>query len=293
MSQSLRGIIFVLIAAVLWSTGGLFIKRIPLDPLSIVFLRAAIAGISLLPFLQPRHIRLNKYLLGYIFSFCWLVITFVTATKLTSAANAIALQYTAPLYLFIYSVFRREIQLNWRTLTPIALIFLGICSFLLEPSTGSNLIGNLLAISSGVALASMSLFLLQLKETPAISLVSLSNLTTALLVLPFLPEYAIIARINLEGWLSLIYLGTIQIALAYVFFIQGVKQVKPLQATILALTEAILNPVWVVIFIGEVPSIQGLIGAAFILIAVVVDISLKIREQRAIASADHSTSIGG
>jgi len=290
MSQQLRGMLFVLIAAVLWSTGGLFIKRIPVDPLTIVCLRAAIAGIVLLPLVRLKEIRFSKYLAGYIFSFSWLVITFVSATKLTSAANAIALQYTAPLYLFIYSAFKREIQVNWQSLTPILLIFVGICSFLLEPTQGSNLLGNILAISSGVALALMTIFLNRLKDTPAISLVSLSNLSVALLVLPFLPDHSVIARIDFIGWVSLLYLGTVQIALAYLFFVQGVKEVNPLQATVLALAEAILNPIWVAVFFGEIPSRQGLVGAAFILAAVLADVYLKLREQREAGRAAASRS---
>lgn len=278
--MQLRGMIYVLTAAVLWSTGGLFIKRIPVDPLTIVCLRAAIASLTLLPLVRLKELRFNKYLVGYIFGFSWLVITFVSATKLTSAANAIALQYTAPLYLFIFAAIKKELRVSWQNLTPILLIFVGICSFLLEPQEGSNLLGNALAISSGVALALMTLFLSRLKEAPAISLVSLSNLSVAVLVLPFLPDYSVIAGIDLIGWVSLVYLGTIQIALAYIFFIQGTKVVNPLQATVLALAEAILNPIWVALFWGEIPSLQGLIGAAFIMAAVLADVYFKLKDQK-------------
>jgi len=284
MTSQLRGIFFVLTAAVLWSTGGLFIKKIPVDPLTIVCLRAAIAGLTLASFLRLKQIRFTRYLVGYIFAFSWLVISFVTATKLTSAGNAIALQYTAPLYLYIYGVWKKEIRVTGQTLAPILFIFFGICSFLAEPNQGSNFVGNMVAISSGMALALMTTFLHRMEGTPAISLTSLSNLATALLVLPFLPDYSVLGSIDSEGWLSLLYLGVIQIGLAYVCFVNGVKYVNPLQATVLALAEAILNPVWVALFWGEIPSKQGLIGAAFIMTAVLADTFLKMQEHR-----EHST----
>lgn len=280
MLQNLRGMSAVLIAAVLWSTGGLFVKKIPLDPLTIVCIRSAIAGITLLPFLNIKKISFNKYLLGYIIGFTWLVITFVSATKLTSAANAIVLQYTAPLYLFICGVFKGDIKANIRAVIPMVLIFLGICSFFFEPNTGSNIIGNLLGVSSGVALTLMSVFLHKLRETPAVGLVCFANLSASLLLLPFLPDYSAIAGINLEGWLALIYLGIFQIGLANVFYARGLKKVKPLQATVLSLTEAVLNPVWVAVFIGEIPSPYGLAGALFILSAVLLDSYIKINEEK-------------
>lgn len=275
MSQQLRGMILVITAAVLWSTGGLFIKKITVDPLTITCLRSAIAGLVLLPFLKPKQIRFNKYLLGYVCSYSWLVIAFVTATKLTSAANAIALQYTAPLYIFIFSVWMREVRVNWRTLSPIVLICAGILFFLLEPSRGSSLAGNIWGISSGVALALANLSVSRLKEAPAINLVCLANLTAAIVVLPFLPDHTVITRIDLSGWLSLAYLGALQIALAHVLFVSGIKHIHPLQATVLALTEAILNPIWVAVFWGEIPSAHGLAGAVLILLAVLADVYLK------------------
>lgn len=275
MSQQLRGMILAVTAGVLWSTGGLFIKKIQVDPLTIACLRSAVAGLVLLPFIKPKQIRFNRYVLSYILSYSWLVISFVTATKLTSAGNAIALQYTAPLYIFIFSVWMREVRINWRTLAPIALIFAGIISFLLEPRQGSNLIGNILGISSGVALALTNLSLSRLKEAPPINLVCMSNLSAAILVLPFLPDHTVITRIDSAGWLSLAYLGAFQIALAHVLFVYGLKLIHPLQATVLALTEAILNPVWVAIFWGEIPSTHGLAGTVLILLAVLTDVYLK------------------
>jgi drug/metabolite transporter (DMT)-like permease len=277
IKESQYGVLYVLGAAILWSTGGLFIKLIQAEPLVIVVFRAGIAGLCFLPFATIKGLPLNKHLLAYILSFAWLVVAFVSATKLTAAANAIALQNTAPLFLFVLGLFKREVKPGLKNTIPMVFILLGICAFLLEPNEGGTLIGNVIGISSGVAFASMTYFLRYIAAGGA-GLVSISNLATALLIAPF-ADFGGISAISPKGWAALIYLGAIQIGLAYVFYARGLERTQPLRASILALSEAILNPIWVMLFIGEVPTAYGLVGIVFILGAVAVDISLKSREK--------------
>lgn len=279
MKSSYKGVLYILGAAVLWSTGGIFIKKIAAEPLVIAAVRAGIAGLCFLPFTRIKTIPLNKYFIGYILSFTWLVGAFVSATKLTAAANAIALQNTAPLFLFIYSLLRRDIKPGLRNTMPMIFIFFGICAFLLEPNEGGTLTGNIIGISSGVAFAAMTYFLRLIAEGGA-GLVSISNLAAALIIIPFIAEPGKILEISLSGWAALAYLGIFQIGLAYVFYARGLKCTEPLRASILALSEAILNPIWVMLLIGEVPTVYGLTGILFILGAVAVDIKLKSEAER-------------
>lgn len=279
MKSSYRGAIYILGAALLWSTGGLFIKKIEAEPLVIATLRAGIAGLGLLPFAKFEKISLNRYLIGYIVTSTWLVAAFVSATKLTAAANAIALQNTAPLFLFIYSLLKREIKPGIKKTIPMFFIFLGICAFLLEPNKGSTLTGNIIAISSGAAFASMTYFL-RLLASGGVALVSISNLATAFLLTPFIIQAEKVPEISLMGWAALTYLGVFQIGLAYVFYARGMKETEPIKASILALSEAVLNPVWVMLFIGEVPTGYGLVGIVLILGAVVINTGLNTEAKR-------------
>lgn len=280
MNTALKGVLYVLLAAVLWSTGGLFIKKVPADPLIIAGIRAAIAGLILLPFLRLKEIRFDKYFLGYLLVFSLLMITFVSATKLTSAANAIALQNTAPIYLFIFNIITKKEKPGLRKGAPMAFILMGVCIFLMEPSQGTSLLGNLLALTSGAAFAATAYFISQIKTSSPMGLVSISNLAAAALILPFAPMGGLL-RIDTAGWLSLFYLGAFQIGLANVSYVMGLRYVEPLRATVLALTEAVLNPIWVFLFIGEAPSRYALIGAVFILGAIVLDVKLRLQEASA------------
>jgi drug/metabolite transporter (DMT)-like permease len=280
MNKSYKGIIYVFISAVLLSTSGLFIKKIQADPLSIASLRSVIAGLTLLPFLKIKEIKLKSLAWGYAIAYTLMISTFIIANKLTSSANVIALQYTGSLYLYIYSLLRKKIKVQWSNVLPMFFIVLGIFSFLLEPSKGSSFLGNLLAICSGIALAAMFELLPKIKDVSPNSLVCISNLSAAVLTFPFIPSYRDILNISFNGWIALLYLGCVQVALAYVLNAKGVQLTNSLQAMIIAMFEAVMNPIWVFVFIGEVPTIYGFTGAVLILGAVLVNIILQNRNQK-------------
>jgi drug/metabolite transporter (DMT)-like permease len=268
------GSFYVVGAAVLWSTAGILIKKISIEPLMIVFCRSLVAGMVLLPFSNYRSLRFSKELLGYIISFTWLVCAFVSATKLTAAANAIMLQYTAPLFIFIFGLFFGREKRYSQNVIPLCLILIGIICFLSEPVKGSSLIGNLIGISSGAAFAIMTILLRRLNSL-GMALISISNIAAAIIILPFLENISGLADISSGTWMILLYLGAFQLGLSYVLYVRGLKEMTPLRATILSLTEALLNPIWVMAFLGEVPSVYAVIGSIFILGAVISDVLLK------------------
>ncbi|GAB4118039.1 MAG: DMT family transporter [Candidatus Caldatribacteriota bacterium] len=281
MSQDTKGRLLVLCAAFLWSTSSLFIKKIPAHPLFITFARAAIAGLTLLPFIQLKRIRLNKYFFGYMIIYTITVSTFVIANKLTTAANVIALQYTAPLYLLIYTIFTKKEILGYHNTIPIIFVTIGISLFLMEPNQASTSLGNIIALSSGMAMAIGVVFLHLLSNQSAVEIVSLTNLGTALLILPFIPStVSTISSLGIKYWFYLFYLGAIQIGLAYLLFTNGLKYITPLNASIITLTEAIFNPLWVFFFLGEKPSIYGLVGGIIILASVASDALLRRKIQK-------------
>ncbi|MDA8220814.1 DMT family transporter [Desulfosporosinus sp.] len=268
MKDSYKGMLYVFLSAIFLSTGGLFIKIVEADPLSIVALRSGIAAVTLLPLLRVHHIKLRTPTILYILSYTVMMITFVTATKYTTSANAVALQYTGSLYLFLYSVFKKQIKVRWGNAVPMLFIIMGISAFLLEPSKGQSMTGNLLAVISGITLASMYGLLPKIKDTPPLALVCLSNLAIFVLVFPWIPSLENLLEIGSQGWMALIYLGVIQVALSYVLNAKGVLLTNSLHAMVLAMLEAVMNPIWVFMFIGEVPTSYGLLGIIMILGAV-------------------------
>jgi drug/metabolite transporter (DMT)-like permease len=276
MKKSWQGIFYVLFAALLWSTAGLFIKNIPADPLIIAGLRAFFAGLSLAPFVSWRKMRITRTALVYFFSYALLTTTFVTATKFTTAANAIALQYTCPLYIFLYTVLVDKEKVKKRAWLPMLLIVLGISIFLAEPGQGKSLLGNFLGLLSGVAFAVMTLSLRSLRDQQGTGLISLGNFVNVLLLLPFLTLHQQeIFSLPAISWLSLLYLGTLQLGLGYVFYVKGVQTIPAVRASVLALTEAFLNPIWVLIFLGEKPTVYGLVGGVLVIAAVGADLLLN------------------
>ncbi|TGE34617.1 DMT family transporter [Desulfosporosinus sp. Sb-LF] len=264
--------LYIFLSAILLSTGGLFIKIVQANPLAIVALRSGIAGLTLLPFLRVKHIKLSASTIVYIFSYTVMMVAFVSATKYTTSANAVALQYAGSLYLFLYKVFRRQIKVRLGNVMPMAMIMMGIIAFLLEPSKGHNMAGNLLAVISGIALAAMFGALPQIKGISPVSLVCLSNLAIFALVFPLIPSHENLLAISSQGWMALIYLGVIQVALSYILNTKGVQLTSSLQAMVLAMFEAVMNPLWVFIFIGEVPSSYGFVGITLILGAVLFNV---------------------
>lgn len=281
MQKSRLGVILVLSAAVLWSTGGLIIKQIEVDPFFINAVRTAVAGLTMAPFVKWKNVRINRYLFVYVIGYVWLTNSFVLATKLTSAANAIALQYTSPLLVFLYLVLLKKEKIRSRSLVPILLIAAGIVFYLSEPNQGNSALGNLIAITSGIATAAITLSLPQLEDYSSLMLVSLSNICTCVVLIPIIMVKGLTVSALLPGqWGYLIYLGVFQLGLAFLLFVKGVQIVSSFRGSILALMEAVLNPIWVYLFIGEIPSSYGIAGWFLVLGAVALNLVLQAAEKK-------------
>ena len=275
-----------MLCAVLWSTSGLVIKLVDWKPLSILSLRSAVAAIVLLAFLavsrrsgDARAIPLSSRLTGIelLGAACYLAtqFTFVTATKLTTAANAIFLQYTAPLYVALFGwLFLRERprRADWLTMP---LVFAGLLLFLGEGLSLGGMTGNLLGVISAVTLAGM---MICTRGQSGLSLRTflIGMLAGALLGLPSLLSEAITA----PALLMVAYLGVFQMGLALVFYSLAIRVVPALEATLILTLEPVLNPVWVFMTIGEAPGPSALLGGILVLAAVIVRAVLGARETR-------------
>ncbi len=268
-----RGLIFISFCALLWSSGGLFIKVLTLDAFQISFYRSLIAAITILIILrsQGKPITLEKDKISLLCSiaYSFILVLFVMATKLTTAANAIFLQFTAPLYLLVLEPIFLKIKFEKRNLIALIFCFLGMTLFFFGRLDFSGIKGNLLAIGSGICFALFSLFLKWKKQLHGsentISSIVLGNIFVCLLCLPMVYDKL---EVGASQLIILLFMGVFQIGISYMIFNEGIKYVSATESMIIAMLEAILNPIWVFLGVGEVPTIYSIIGSVIILITV-------------------------
>ena len=272
-------LLLVLAAAIIWSTGGLFIKWTTLSGLELSFGRSLLAAITVAIFTRSEGFGLNRVTALAAILYAALLLLFVLATKETTAANAIFLQYTAPLYVLVLEpIFYKE-KFRQRDLLTVIFCVIGMSLFFVGKLRPQDVTGNLLALASGVCFASYFLLLRHSssRNVNRASSVIYGNLLVVLVTAP--AGLKALPDISLHDALSVIYLGVVQIGVAYTLFTLGMARgIRSLDAGIVGYIEPVLNPVWVFLVIGEQPSKWALVGGAIIVGAVVVHTTLKAKE---------------
>jgi drug/metabolite transporter (DMT)-like permease len=274
MSDSVRARWCLLGAAVLFSTGGVAIKACGLSNWQVAGFRSAVAALAIGMLLPAalRSLTWRAWLAGV--AYAATLLFFVLANKLTTSANAIFLQSTAPLYLFLLSPWLLRERIRARDALVIVAVGTGLVLFFLGDETPLSSApdprrGNLLAALSGltwaftvVALRWLSRGPRQPGRDPALGSVVAGNLLAFTFALPFaLP----VAHVGAVDWLVLGYLGLFQVGLAYVLVTRGLKHVSAFEGSILLLVEPALNPLWTWLALGEVPGQLALLGGTLIL----------------------------
>ena len=273
-------LLLVLAAAIIWSTGGLFIKWTSISGLELSFGRSLFAAVTVAIFTRREGFGLNPVTALASLLYAALLLLFVLATKATTAANAIFLQYTAPLYVLVLEPLLYNEKFRRRDLITVMVCLCGMSLFFVGKLRPQDVLGNVLALGSGVCFACYFLLLRHStsREVNRASSVIYGNLLLVLIAasagLKALPN------INLHDALSVLYLGVIQIGLAYTLFTLGMSRgIRSLDAGIVGYVEPVLNPIWVFLFLGERPSKWALIGGAIIISAVVVHMTLRARDR--------------
>jgi drug/metabolite transporter (DMT)-like permease len=272
----------VLAAALLWSTGGLFIKWTSLAGLELSFCRSFFAAITVAIFTRHEGFGINRVTAFASVLYAVLLILFVLATKETTAANAIFLQYTAPVYLLILEPLIYKEKFRSRDLIAVLVCVGGMALFFVGQLRPQDVTGNLYALASGLcfALYFLSLRHPKAREVNRASSVIYGNVLAVLITAPW--GLAAIPDMNLHDTLSVIYLGVVQLGVAYTLFtVAMARGVRSLDAGIICYIEPVLNPVWVFLVIGEQPSRWALLGGAIIVTAVIVHMLLDARLKKA------------
>lgn len=275
-NQHTLGILAVLIGATVWSTGGLCIKLLPYDPYTILFYRSIFAALTFLAFFRQRALAFTPLVGTVGLLYAGLAICFVVATKTTTAANAVLLQYTAPIYVFLLEPFLFKFKLTKLNIITVIVCFVGMLLFFAEDLGGGSLKGNLIALFSGLLLAIMMIAQRFNRAEHYDAGLFWGNIFIALICLPWFLKSA---TPTFEHWTLFFILGVIQIGIGYMLFNYGLKRTLAIESVLLAMMEPILNPVWVFIGYGEKPGIWTIFGGLLILgmLAVQVVLGEKVR----------------
>lgn len=242
----------------------MLIKLVNWNALAIAGMRSAIATLVLLVYVRRPHFHWSFAQVGGALAYSGTVILFVLANKLTTAANAILLQYSAPIYVALFGAWflgEKANRLDWIT---IVLVIGGMVLFFLDDLTSGGRWGNICAMFSAVSFAWLVLFLRKQKDGSPFESILLGNVIAALAGLPFMFGSMPDAR----SWMGLLLLGVFQLGLSYILYTAAIKHVSALEAILIPVLEPLLNPLWVLLLVGETPGWWAIVGGMIVLLAV-------------------------
>lgn len=265
MKDRTKAIIQLIIASVLWSTGGLLIKLVDWNPIAIAGSRSFIAGLVIFAYLKKPKITMSKPQVVGAIAYATTVILFVMANKMTTSANAIMLQYTSPAFVAILGVWLLREKIHWFDLVSILFVIGGMVLFFNDASRIGNMLGNLIAVISGFFLAVVTVALRFQKDGSPVETMLLGNFLTFIVAIPFifggLP--------NLKSIIAIIVLGIVQLGISYILYGLAIKHLGALEAVLITVIEPLLNPFWVFVVVGEKPTVLSLLGGLVVLLGVI------------------------
>jgi drug/metabolite transporter (DMT)-like permease len=281
-AEHLAGQFSVLGAAFLWSTSGLLIKLIDWHPFVIAGSRSFLAVLFILVirfiFPPPKGVK-NRALpfWGSAIALALTILTFVTANKLTTAANVILLQYTYPVWGALLGWWLAREKPRWEHWGALVFIMSGLYLFFSGGLDSGTLLGNALSILSGVCMGFHTVFLRMLKDGNPRDAMLAAHFLCAVIGLPFIfVEAPVLSATTL---LPIFYMGFFQIGLSSLLFSYGIKKIPAIQAMLTSVLDPMLSPLWVFIILGETPSVYALIGGAVIITAVVTSSIIGFKRQ--------------
>ena len=262
------GSFLVLLGAIAFSLGGLFIKLIPLNPITINSARCVFSSLIIGSYMYfSRHrLKINRTVIfGAIFVFLMLL-CYVVSNKLTSAANAIVLEYTAPILVVIFEAVFFKKKPNTLTIIICLLVIIGIGIVVLDGIASGNFLGDMIALASGVFYA-LTMMLNDFDNSDSLSSVFLGHLFTALIGIPL---FGSVLELKTETLLLIAALGIFQAGLGYTLLTVGLKRCEPVTGSLMACIEPVLNPILVAIFYKEYLNTKQLIGCMIVIVSIII-----------------------
>jgi len=264
-----QAVFYMVLCAVLWSTAGLFIKFLPWNPMVIAGFRSLISAAVYLLYMRYEKVewKLNRYsILSGVALMCTFLF-FVAANKFTTSANAIVLQYSAPIFILILSALIYRQRFRKGDIATVAATTAGISLFFLDKLSGGYLLGNLLALMAGLAFASMFVVTGHANDDSRSCGILLGHVFTAVIGIPFV--FFSPTPVTPSFVAVIFAMGIFQLGIPYILYGLAVRKCSPLACSLISAVEPLLNPVWVFLYNGEAPSFFALIGGAVVISSVV------------------------
>lgn len=265
-NKKVSTIILLAVTATMWSLGGLLIKSVNTHPLAISGTRSAISCLIILLYVKKPKFNWSFPQIAAGVAYASMVICFVVSNKFTTAANAILLQYTAPIFVALLSALmlrEKPKTIDWVT---IAVVLGGMVLFFLESIDTKGLAGDIFGLLSGISYALFTIFMRMQKNGSPVESVILGNAITAVVGLPFL----FTALPDSKGWLCLVILGVVQLGIPYILYSKAIKDATALEASLITMIEPVLNPIWVILILGEIPGVLSIIGGIIVIATVAI-----------------------
>ncbi len=270
MKKENLAIIEMLICATLWSIAGIFMKLLPWNGFAVAGLRSLIAGLTIAAYILIRGKRIiinRRTLVTGVFTAC-VYTCFAVANKLTTAANAIVLQFTSPVFIVIFSALILKKRIRRSDALVVSFTLIGIALFFFDQLRPGYILGNFVAIAAGMFMAGMFMAVGELEGEQRFSGILIGQTLTFLVGLPFViatrPEFTAVTT------LSILILGVFQLGISYILYVESSKYCPPLACSLLGAAEPLLNPVWVLIFDGERPGVFALIGGVIVVVSITI-----------------------
>lgn len=261
------GIWAMALTAFLWSIAGLFIKVVDWNPFAIAAARSAVASLVILAWLRRPRIHWSPAQLGAALAQTATMLLFVSANKTTTAANAILLQYFGPVSTAVLGAWILKERVRWEQWASFPFVGLGMALLFMDKIGGGRLLGNVLAVLSGLAFSFCFVFLRMQKDSSPLESMLLAHWFTVAIgacASLFLPA----PHVTWKAAGAIAILGVFQIGVAAVLFTHAIKRISAVSANLVAVIEPVFNPLWVFLALGEAPGLRAIAGGAIILAAV-------------------------
>ena len=270
MKKENIAVVEMLVCATLWSIAGILIKVIPWTGFSVAAMRGLIAGITIAVYMALKKYRfiLNKKTLITGILSAMVYTCFVCSNKMTTAANAIVLQFTSPVFIVIFTTLIYKTGIRRADLLVVLFTLAGITLTFLDKLESGYILGNFVAVGAGMFMAGMFVSVGNCEGEERFSGILLGQFFTFLIGLPSMiiskPEFTPAATA------AILALGVFQLGISYILYIKSSKYCPPLACCLLGAVEPLLNPVWVMIFDGETPGVLALVGGIIVIASVTV-----------------------
>lgn len=258
----------MLVCSVLWSIAGIFIKMTDWNPLIIAGFRSLFSAATVFAFMKitKRRIFCTENVAKSAFFLAATFFCFVGASKLTSSANAIVLQFTAPVFIMLFSAIFRRRKFSAADILTVAVTLGGISLFVLDGLESGNYVGDLLGLCAGLFMAGMFISVGDCRGDEKMSGIFFGHLLTAVVGIPFI--FVFPTAFSFSSLFCVVILGVVQLGIPYILLALASENCPPLACSLLSAAEPLLNPVWVALFVGEYPSAWSLFGGIIVIVAV-------------------------